>query len=134
MKPPKRVVEEPAPASLPRKPSMPRFGDLELDRHAVAVRGPRGSVELSLGEFRVCALPVEAAGETVPLAELVAVCGVDSRIGRNALQLATSRLRSHLCRRGSTVTVAATRGVGWRLLAAGGSHARGGEPDGTPES
>jgi DNA-binding response OmpR family regulator len=113
---------------------MPRFGDLELDRHAVAVRGPRGSVELSLGEFRVCALPVEAAGETVPLAELVAVCGVDSRIGRNALQLATSRLRSHLCRRGSTVTVAATRGVGWRLLAAGGSHARGGEPDGTPES
>ena len=115
MKSPKRV-EEPAPAPLPTKPSRLYFGDLELDRHAVAVRGPRGDLELSLGEFRVCALLVEAAGATMPLAELMAVCGVDSRIGRNAIELTISRLRSHLCHRGSIVTVASTRGIGWRLV------------------
>ena len=115
MEPPKRV-EAPAPAPLLTKPSRPRFGDLELDRHAVAVRGPRGDLELSLGEFRVCALLIEAAGATLPWAKFAGGCGVDLRSGHKALELAISRLRSHLYRRGSTVTIASIRGIGWRLV------------------
>ncbi len=120
MKPPKRV-EEPAPAPVAHQAEhLLRFGDLELDRHSVVVRGPRGDIELGLSEFRACALLVEAAGATVRWAELAAVTGVDLRYGRHALELTCSRLRSHLLRRGrSTVTVAATRGVGWRLVATG---------------
>ena len=111
-----------------------RFGDLEVDRHSFVVRGPRGVIDLSFGEFRACAVLVEAAGATARRAELAAMCGVDVRNCRNSLQLTISRLRICLHRRGSTVTVAATRGVGWRLLAASGSHARSSESDGTPES
>ena len=93
-----------------------RFGDLELNRHSITLRGPKGIIELSLGEFRICVLLVGAGGANVSLAELIAVCGGDALSGRHGMEQAISRLRTRLRLRGSTVTVEATRGVGWRLL------------------
>jgi DNA-binding response OmpR family regulator len=100
-----------------------RFGDLELDRYSVVVRGPKGTIDLSLGEFRACALLVEAAGATVRWAELAIVSGIEVRNGHHALELTISRLRSHLRRRGSAANVETTYGVGWKLVATSGSHA-----------
>jgi len=94
-----------------------RFGDLELDRRSIVARGPRGLIDLSLGEFRACSLLTEAAGADVTQVELAAICRIEGQNGRHAVELTISRLRSQLHRSGSTVTVSATRGIGWRLVA-----------------
>ena len=86
------------------------------------VQGPRGVIDLSPGELRACALLIEAAGETVPRAELARMCAVGGKMSRHALEQTISRLRSRLRRRGGcTVTVVATRREGWRLVAGKGS-------------
>ena len=94
------------------------FGDLDLDRHSASIRGPKGNLELSIGEFRPCAVLIEAAGNTVSRAELAEVSGAGLPVSWPALEKAISRLRKHLLARGSTVSVVAARGIGWRLVLA----------------
>ena len=79
------------------------------------MRGPRGVIDLSLGEFRILAALIAASGAIVAWRELAPVYGVDVASGHHALEQAISRLRTKLQRRGSRVAVATAYGVGWSL-------------------
>lgn len=99
----------------PRSDRILYSGDLSLDRQELIVRGPKGEIDLSLGEFRIFLRLAEAAGGIVNVPELLVAYRVDPKEGRHSLEQAISRLRTKLARRGSRVTIASAYGIGWRI-------------------
>lgn len=90
--------------------------ELQLDPVTHALRGPQGSTLLSPTEFRLLARLLAAPEAVVRRRELVSVGWPDGAIvSDNTLDQYVTRLRRKLRDMDSPLTIAAVRGVGFRL-------------------
>lgn len=102
------------------KPAVLRFGDLELDCGSGAIRRGGRSERLSGREFQVMELFMRSPRVILPAERIMErVWGWDAEAEINVVWVHISNLRKKLSTAGSTVTIRASRGLGYSLEDAG---------------
>ena len=102
------------------KPAVLRFGDLELDCGSGAIRRGGRSERLSGREFQVMELFMRSPRVILPAERIMErVWGWDAEAEINVVWVHISNLRKKLSAAGSTVTIRASRGLGYSLEDAG---------------
>ena len=102
------------------KPAVLRFGDLELDCGSGAIRRGGRSERLSGREFQVMELFMRSPRVILPAERIMErVWGWDTEAEINVVWVHISNLRKKLSAAGSTVTIRASRGLGYSLEDAG---------------
>ena len=98
------------------KPAVLRFGDLELDCGSGAIRRGGRSERLSGREFQVMELFMRSPRVILPAERIMErVWGWDAEAEINVVWVHISNLRKKLAGVGSSVTIRASRGLGYSL-------------------
>ena len=98
------------------KPAVLRFGDLELDCGSGAIRRGGRSERLSGREFQVMELFMRSPRVILPAERIMErVWGWDTEAEINVVWVHISNLRKKLAGVGSSVTIRASRGLGYSL-------------------
>jgi DNA-binding response OmpR family regulator len=92
------------------------YGDLSLNLGALTLSGPSGIVQLTLKEFEILRMLMERPQFVIPKDDLIiSVWGYDAEVEHNTLEVYISFLRKKLLHLGSSVSISALRGVGYRM-------------------
>ena len=98
------------------KPAVLRFGDLELDCGSGAIRRGGRSERLSGREFQVMELFMRSPRVILPAERIMErVWGWDAEAEINVVWVHISNLRKKLAGVGASVTIRASRGLGYSL-------------------
>lgn len=98
------------------RPDLLRFGDLALDRQEMTLSRSGQTVKLSNKSFQLMEMLMEQPGRVFEINRMIErVWGWDSDSDMNVVWVTISNLRKTLKELGSTVSVKATRGVGYSL-------------------
>ena len=93
-----------------------KFADIELDRSAMSIRCGENSVRLNNKAFQLMEMLMEQPGRVFEINRMIErIWGWDSDSDMNVVWVTISNLRKTLKELGSTVSVKATRGVGYSL-------------------
>lgn len=94
------------------------LGDVEFDREARTLSGPRGDLTLTTREYTLFAELVGRRGDVCTRADLLqAVWGDDLEVAQNVVDVYVGYLRQKLLACGtSRVRIATVRGAGYRLV------------------
>lgn len=97
-------------------PAVLKVGDLELNKSTFELSGPAGRVRLAGKEFQVMEMLLSVPGRIIATERFMErVWGYDCESEINVVWVCISTLRKRLTALGSSVTVRASRGVGYFL-------------------
>lgn len=98
------------------RPDLLRFGDLTLDRQEMTLSRERQAVKLNNKAFQLMEMLMSQPGRVFEVNGIIErVWGWDSDSDMNVIWVTFSNLRKTLRELGSSVTIKATRGVGYSL-------------------
>ena len=98
------------------RPDLLKFGDLSLDRQEMLLSREGQTVKLNNKAFQLMEMLMEQPGRVFEINRMIErVWGWDSDSDMNVVWVTISNLRKTLKELGSTVSVKATRGVGYSL-------------------
>lgn len=98
------------------KPDLLKFGDLTLDRQEMLLNRDGQAVKLNNKAFQLMEMLMEQPGRVFEINRMIErIWGWDSDSDMNVVWVTISNLRKTLKELGSTVSVKATRGVGYSL-------------------